>query len=128
MIGEHDCVEVTHETDGKNHTVKVKSLKVLLTEEGGSWFAQGLEIDYAAYGKSIQETKNNFELGLKCTITEYLKLHGSIEEFLIPAPKEAWKEYYSAIHNLDEKKKKISSDEKESFPFGEIEYLEPKAA
>lgn len=133
--------EAIHLSNGDQHIVGVKSLKVLLTKDGNSWFAQGLEIDYASFGKSVEDAKINFEKGLKSTIAEYLKLHGSIEKFLKPAPQDAWAEYYAAdpsvlkqkvttvtFHDLAENNKLVISDNKEYFPFGEIEFLEPRAA
>lgn len=72
--------------------VGIGALRVLLIEEDSHWYAQGLEIDYVSQGKSIEESKKNFELGLTATIHENLRIHGTIEPVLAPAPVEIWKE------------------------------------
>jgi len=81
-----------HLKDGNNHLVGIGNLKVVLVEEQGSWFAQGLEIDYAAEGQSIEGVKSSFEHGFCCTIHEHLRVYGKIDKFLKPAPTEVWKE------------------------------------
>jgi hypothetical protein len=82
-------------SEGGDHLVAVKKLHVLLSKDGPGWFAQGLEIDYAACGASVEETKKNFETGFCKTIYEHLVVHGDIERFLKVASQEAWAEYYA---------------------------------
>lgn len=120
--------------DGKRHIVAVKALHVLLVQDGDGWFAQGLEIDYAATGSTIDETKNNFAEGLSLTAHEHLTIFGDIHKLLVPAPAEAWKEYLAAspaslrqgfstiqIHELDESKGA-------TIPFEEIQFVTPVSA
>lgn len=83
-----------HETDGETHIVGIGNLRVIICKDGTGWFAQGLEIDYAASGESIADVKKNFQNGLRGTIDLHLKINGTIEKFLSPAPREVWKDLY----------------------------------
>jgi len=123
-----------HVQAGAKHVVGVKDLRVILTRDGNSWFAQGLEIDYAAAGASIEEAKENFGEGLGLTIIEHLTLNGNINKLLKIAPPEAWNEYlhappggiksYSTIvacEIFEEEDDKIKA--KIGFPFENIVFL-----
>jgi len=81
-----------HAGDGESHVVGIGYLRVILCNDGKYWFAQGLEIDYAANGKTQKEVKANFENGLEATIDQHLKVYGNIDKILVPAPKEIWQE------------------------------------
>jgi len=83
------------QNEGK-HLVCVDALRVMIIKDGKSWFAQGLEIDYASAGSSVEEAKKNFGLGLKMTIGEHLQMYGHIENLLQVAPQEAWNEYINS--------------------------------
>jgi hypothetical protein len=83
-----------HGTDGKTHIVGIGNLRVIICQEGDAWFAQGLEIDYAASGHSVSEVKKNFEKGLKGTIDLNIKMHSDIEHFLKVAPQDVWRELH----------------------------------
>lgn len=136
----NESAEAIHVPNGDQHIVGIKALKVLLSNDCGMWFAQGLEIDYASAGNTIEEAKDKFESGLKKTIAEHLILHGSIENLLKIAPQEVWDEYYGAkfvckrqkystvqFHDLCEKNDHLEFD-KTQFPFNEIAFIEQKAA
>lgn len=58
----------------------------MVEHDGGTWFAQGIEIDYAAAGTSLDDVRARFERGLRRTIEENLKRHNSIERILKEAP------------------------------------------
>jgi hypothetical protein len=90
------ATEVFHLEDGENALVGVKALRVMLCPDGPLWFAQGLEIDYAAAGETMESAKANFENGLALTIQEHLTLHGKLEKFLRIAPQEVWDEFINA--------------------------------
>jgi hypothetical protein len=71
---------------------------VLVKEElAGIWLAQGLEIDYAAQGKSLAEVKQRFQDGLRATITEQLKQFKGISQILVPARADVFVEFQTAI-------------------------------
>jgi hypothetical protein len=72
-----------------------KNLRVLVTKDEETWFAQGIQIDHAAQGKDIQEVKMNFELSLWLTIHENLKQYGTAEKILHSAPDSIYDEYMS---------------------------------
>lgn len=77
---------------GNNRVVGLGNLRVIICEENGIWFAQCLEIDYAANGNSLDEVKANFEHGLSATIELHLRAYNTIEKMLTPAPPDVWKE------------------------------------
>ena len=95
------CTTAIHAKDGNNHCVTLSALRVMLLEDSSGWFAQGLEIDYAASGATIDEVKKKFETGFSATLREHLKMFGSIERFLSPANGDAWKEFYHMPKNAD---------------------------
>jgi hypothetical protein len=136
----HKRVRAAHTTafhgkvqDGTN-IVGIGNLRVVIVEDEGSWFAQGLEIDYAAQGKTLAQVKKAFENGLAATIHENLRVHGSIEALLKPAPPEVWTEMFfgAAIRGKQIKRYSQVSLHKQlqqALPFKAIDYLElPKAA
>ena len=122
-------------------SAEVKALHVMLVPDGNSWFAQGLEIDYAACGSNPDEAKNNFAQGLGMTVCEHLVMYGHIKKVLVTAPQEAWNEYYqtpaegirrhtrSFLAYLEGQVTEQKTVEKVAFPFPTIEFLkaEPQA-
>jgi hypothetical protein len=78
--------------DGVHHVVGIGNLRVMLFNDDGSWFAQGLEIDYFAQGTTREEVQGNFQTGLTATIDHHLKEHGHIRGVLQMAPVHVWKE------------------------------------
>lgn len=74
--------------DGIHHVVGMKNIRVVIVPDDGSYFAQGLDIDYAAQGETIEEVKSNFEKGFKATIDQHLKVYGSLRNFIRVAPAE----------------------------------------
>lgn len=80
--------------DGKIHVIGISALKVVITKDGANWFAQGLDIDYAAEGISVENAKQNFENGLAATIHQNLKAFNDPSKILKPAPPEVWQEMF----------------------------------
>lgn len=127
-----------HMKSGDDHLVGVSALRVLLSKDGGGWFAQGLEIDYAAAGSDLDEVKNNFSKGLVETVHQHLKMLGTIKHLLKVSPQEAWDEFYSVVpgqkdsiqssysvlqfHHCSETK--VEEVEIEDFPFTSINFIE----
>jgi hypothetical protein len=87
--------------DGKQ-LVGIGPLRVMVTNDDGSWFAQGIEIDYFAQGSTLDDLRDRFERGLTATIAQHLTRFGNIERLLTPAPPEVWKEFYqdAACHRV----------------------------
>jgi hypothetical protein len=93
---DENCEAIHGQTeDGSMHVVGIGNLRVLITNDDGSWFAQGLEIDYGTEGDTIDEVKKNFAAGLYGTIQQHLKIYGSIKNLLQPAPPDDWQEFFS---------------------------------
>lgn len=124
-------------SDGNTH-VGVKSLRVVLSHDETGWFAQGLEIDYAAAGSSMADARSNFVNGLALTVHEHLKLYGDIGKLLRVAPAEAWKSFFEApadaikatystisAHQLLERISSSKTADKiaSTFPFEKIEFF-----
>ena len=121
-----------HAQVGSTHAVGVLALRVLLVEDTSGWFAQGLDIDYAACGSSVEEVKKAFEVGFCSTVHEHLIMHGTIERLLKPAQQEAWKEFYESpkaaqsysciqLHSTTQEEQLRLA---ENFPFDSIVFLE----
>ena len=114
------------------HIVGIGNLRVVIVQDESFWFAQGLEIDYAAQGKSLEDVKKSFEDGLCCSIHEHLTVYGTIENFLKPAPAQIWKELlYDQVADV-KRYTQLSWHEDVSekpmpnlpFPFQGIKYLQ----
>jgi len=118
--------------------VGLGNLRVVIVKDNDIWFAQGLDIDYAVQGSSLQNVKKNFEEGLRATIHENLKVYGNIERILKVAPQEVWKEM---VFNPNRKLAKYSSvstykisaslkcdDDTFGLPFDSIRFVESRPA
>ena len=120
-------------TTGADHVAGIGDLRVLLVEEDGAWHAQGLEIDCVAQGGSVERAKENFEVGLHAMIRENLKILGSIERLLTPAPPEIWKERLSPrarakrLSHLSVHRIGRMSEVASLLPFDGIAYLRAEA-
>lgn len=112
------------------HMVILNSLRVLIEQEDNYWFAQGLEIDYAASGNSLENVKSNFEKGLSGSIEEHLQMYGKLDNFLKVAPQDAWEPVLknSSQFSLTVKMLVPKQQAPKLFPFDNIAYLEPQAA
>lgn len=82
-----------HAQAGDVHFV-VAEVKVLVLNDDGSWYAQGLDIDHAAEGSSLEDVHAKFLKGFEKTICEHLRMYGNIERMVEPAPVEFWKRFY----------------------------------
>ena len=128
-----------HAKQHDEHIVGIGDLRVVLIEEkAGLWFAQGLEIDYAAQGASQDDVQARFERGLTATISAHIKQYRSIDRLLVVTP-DTWREY---ILGAATKRMRFSCltahkvpdeigqalPEGLQFPFGEIKYLKQAIA
>jgi hypothetical protein len=120
-----------HADAGDVHAVSLKNIRVFLVPDGESgWYAQALDLDYAAGGNSIEEAKENFSTGLAETIYEYLRYYGNLKKFLRPAPADDWAEYLATPATLLNLYETVTTFEllknKElghKFPFESIQFL-----
>jgi hypothetical protein len=85
--GPAEAVHLADQTE-EHHVVGLGNLRVVIVPDDGSWFAQGLDIDYAAQGEDIEEAKANFARGLRATINQHIQLYGNIKRLLKPAAPE----------------------------------------
>ena len=130
-------IAIGHATDGgSKHAVVVNDLRVMLLKDGESWFAQGLELDYASAGATVDEAKKNFEVGFAKTVREHLVMYGNLSKFIQVAPQETWQEFFNAppetkhmvmssvqVHDLVEE-----SDLDVKLPFGNILFIQQVAS
>lgn len=77
---------VVHMCQDDSHAVLIHNLRVLVAERDGVWDAQGVEIDYAASGDSLEDVQRRFERGLGKMIQLHLQRFGSISRLLKFAP------------------------------------------
>src|SRR5574341_1478002 len=88
-----------HVSAGGLNLVGIGNLRVMISNDGSFWFAQGLEIDYSAEGRSLEDVKKEFADGLALTISEHLHVFGTLDNFLKTAPEEIWREFlHGATH------------------------------
>lgn len=119
-----------------HHAVIVEYLRVVISQDENLWFAQGLELDYAAAGDTLDDVKERFHQGLAATFREHLKIYGSVENLLKIAPQETWDTWLKAdknynftqvsLHDLADAKEVAS--ERRHLPFGSIRFMEPALA
>ena len=88
--------------DGSLQMVGIGNLRVIITydADSDSWFARGLEIDYAAQGESLKDVKKRFYEGLRQTVQENLTTYGDVTHILKVAPPEVWAEYFTNAQAL----------------------------
>jgi len=127
----------THSKNSMSHVVGIGNLRVIVTNNDGSWFAQGLEIDYAAEGKSLKDVQNRFAEGLSATIHENLRRFGSLENLIRPAPRDVWRGFLEAAcerfhheqvttHEFKLAQTGATKQEPMPFPFAGIDYFEQR--
>lgn len=118
--------------DGAEHVVGIGNLRVMLFNDGDSWFAQGLEIDYFAEGNDLDDVKERFRNGLVATIDYHLKLYGDIGGILQVAPPDVWKEFLSGTATHGRRYSQISlhsgqEDALSNLPFAGVDFYEKAA-
>jgi hypothetical protein len=105
----------------------VDNLRVLITKEDDVWLAQGLEIDYAIDGESLQDVKKRFEDGLAMTIESNLRVYDSITPLLQIAPQEvwdAWNNAKNALRRFEHSNIVVTPKRQADLPFDGIAWLD----
>jgi len=119
-----NALAVHAQGNNNRHWVGLNKLRVLVVEHGADWFAQGVDLDYAAAGHSLEEVQRNFEEGLASTICLHLERFNSLDRLLklTPprvlddlTPKQEFDFSMSTTHDLN--------DALNMLPFGGITYL-----
>ena len=131
-MNENPHTSVMHLASDDEHAVLIQSLRVVIVRDGELWFAQGLELDYAAAGNSQEDVKSRFQEGLAATINAHLRTYGSVEKMLKIAPQEAWNLWLSEGHGYKFDQASFHPTEsvgvaQYNFPFKGIAYLESEA-
>ncbi len=114
-----------HGTDGSTHVVGIGNIKVIICQDDDAWFAQGLDIDYAANGHSLEEVKENFQTGLKGTIDLHIKAYGNIEHFLKVAPQSVWDELRASGKHYRYSQVSLHEDLSKTLGYQGINFIEP---
>ena len=90
----HRMILGSQQQQSNLHSASIGGLRVMLVRENsGEWAAQGLEIDYAAQGLTVEDAKLNFQEGLAATVALHLRTHGTVERMLRIAPQLVWDEF-----------------------------------
>jgi hypothetical protein len=118
-------VTAIHGTDGSTHIVGIGNIKVIICKDDDAWFAQGLDIDYAANGHTLEEVKENFQVGLEGTIDLHIKAYGNIEKFLKVAPQEVWDELRAAGDHYRYSQVSFHEDLSKTLGYQGINFIEP---
>ncbi len=129
------AIHAVHE-DGAHHAVAILNLHVLIVRDGNYWFAQGLEIDYAVQGESVEDAKKQFQTGFRATIYQHLKIFGHIDNLLRVAPNEIWQEYLKTpkaqklyTHaSMHEVVPELTAQHPNMLQFEQIEYVQTATA
>lgn len=96
-----EIVAVHASSDEQQLVAMVLRVLILPVSEGG-FYAQALEVDYAASGSTIEEAQRNFERGLELTVRANLDRHGNIERlFARKTPLVYWEQYASALNQYE---------------------------
>jgi hypothetical protein len=132
-----------HANVGSTHVALIGDLRVMIVRDDDSWFARGLEIDFAEQGTSLEDVQARFEKSLTETIQEHLNIRGNIRELLRFAPSEVLQEYYDAAAGEKfqmqcvaatrllpaRSKQRVGQHQKPALPFfDKINYLSPVEA
>ena len=120
-------IEAHHIKERDNHIIFLDKLTVLITQEDDSWIAQGIEINYFAYGDSIEDVQESFEIGLFETVKEYLNKNGNIISMLHWAPPEILSEYFEEPKEFSFTMigaHQVEADK--SLPVREIQFMRPE--
>lgn len=83
--------------EAESRVAGMLDLRVVIVPDGSAWFAQGLEIDYAVQGETLDDAKSKFQSGLAATVNQHQKVFGTIKGVLRVAPQDAWDLMYSAL-------------------------------
>ena len=84
--GKASMLRVTDRGSQQRDLVRLDNLDVAVMRDGAHWFAQALQVDYAAQGNSLADVKARFEAGLSATVDAHLREFNSLNNLLKFAP------------------------------------------
>ena len=111
-------------------SLKIRDLRVVIVRDGDQWFAQGVDVDYAASGESIEDVKHRFALGLVKSMLVNLEQFGSLDSFLKHPPRS---EIERIEDGPDSRQMRLSGSAEPipgdlPMPYNRIQFFEPLAA
>jgi predicted RNase H-like HicB family nuclease len=87
---------VAHVADGNNHGVAAALNVLIVPAAEGGYYAQGIEIDFAATGKTEEEVREHFQESFVATIRRYIDRGRSLSGlFKASTPPEYRQAYFS---------------------------------
>lgn len=99
---------VLHRRDaGGCHHVSI-ALRVWLYEEANMWVAQGIDIDYAAAGESLDDVKDRFGRGLIASVEANLDEFGTLEHLCKRAPDDIWRAFFESAAEAEAQKRLLT--------------------
>jgi hypothetical protein len=72
------------------------SMRAVVYLEGGAWIVEGLDVDYMAEGRSLEDARRRFDRGLALTVVENAKLGPSRRWLGTPGDAAAWCRFFAA--------------------------------
>lgn len=114
--------------------VGIFDLQVLIARDGDdSWVAQGVEIDYAVCGMSLDDVRKRFELGLGKMIQAHFSHFGNLDRLLQPAPTDDWTSLMRSqpraqewLHTSVSVHEFVDAQRVNDIPFARIKYAIPR--
>ena len=116
--------EAHHIKERNDHLIFLDNLTVLITKENESWIAQGIEINYFAYGDSIEDVQEAFEIGLFETAKAHLNRNGNIIPMLEWAPGKILNKYYENLQEFSFTMIGTHTVEEADMPVGQIRFMQ----
>lgn len=114
--------------------IAVDGLRVIIVPDGDQWFAQGIDIDFAASGSTIEDVQNRFVQGLCSTLhANMVRNKESMRAFLHPAPNSVIEEVTSklprSIHELKFVSVRLKNDDCfEDLPYKQASFIHAAVA
>lgn len=110
------------------HTVLIGALRVLVTREDNDlWSVQGVEIDYAACGRSLEDAQKRFENGLLGTIRSNFERFVTIDRLLKWTPHEEIARMSELANKYDVTILTLHPIKDFKLPFANIAYIQEKS-
>lgn len=104
---------------------------ILQDSSCNAYVIQGLEVDYAAQGSTIEEARKNFEYGLAASLFANQKMFNHVDNFLVAAPPDVWWDclYKQRAATLKRSlshtfHSALALNDVQSLPFENIEYFD----
>jgi len=79
------------------HAILLQAHKVIVFNDDGGFFAQGLEFDHFAQGNSEEDAIKNYTDSFEWNVQKHLEMYGDLSNWTVPAPKEVWSEFEKAV-------------------------------